>query len=55
LIDCEYSIDWAKRQVWGAIGMGRSLRGNWLSGIRLIWLGVGWPVISVSRPTALWK
>ncbi len=39
----------------GAAGIGRSLLGSWTSGSRFRGCGVGPPMISVSRPTELWK
>src|ERR1700733_11019932 len=51
----EYSIDWRKCQVCGAIGYGRSARGSCCSGTNGIFSGVGLPIASVRRPIWLWK
>jgi hypothetical protein len=52
----EYSIDCRMCQTFcGAIGNGRSPRGNWRCSTSGSSIGVGFPMISVSRPTMLWK
>ena len=51
----EYSIDWRKCQVCGAIGFGTSPRGSCMSGTNGISTGVGLPMISVRMPIMLWK
>ncbi len=51
----EYSTDCRKCHGCGAIGNGRSARGSCWSGTNGIVIGVGLPIVSVSRPIWLWK
>jgi hypothetical protein len=55
LVESEYSIDWWKCHVCGAIGFGTSARGSCMSGTNGISTGVGLPIISVRIPIWLWK
>src|SRR6476661_2135796 len=51
----EYSMLCRKCHFCGAIGYGRSARGSCWSGMNGIAVGVGLPIVSVSRPIMLWK
>src|SRR5688572_18750092 len=48
-------MDWRNRHGCGAIGYGRSAVGIWREATNGMVVGVGLPIVSVSRPIWLWK
>ena len=48
-------MDWRKCHGCGAIGYGRSALAIWRFGRNGMLIGVGLPIVSVSRPIMLWK